>query len=337
MSGLERCLGGLAESNEVAESLLANQRAVHDQLDRQYYRWVSDECNWFTDHGEQHIKSVLHQASNLLRGHLEKDDAGYLNEMELYLLISSILWHDVAMVRSRADHAEEVTEVIEEMKMTFQNPGIRRSVERIAKAHSGEDGLSLARTKASVTADHRSYTVNERALAAVLRFADEISENQSRVSHSELVLDEVPEESLIYWRFAQSIPGIRIDLERERVVVSIELDIKEAVERYPCPSEYRHRARDGELPLIKYVVCRLEKMNNEKAYCAPEFRKYVDIREIEARFALLDEDNGDHREVTEVIGDAGLKKSSSYPEISIFEEFFDHHAELVPENILGEH
>lgn len=333
MSDIEGALQSAAESNEICNTLYANYSNVYEYLESNYYRWVQSNCPYFTDHGRNHIKSVINQASGLLIDHIQKDETDVLKPIDLYLLLTSIIWHDVGMVEHRAGH-EDITDITEEVKnIAFPNPGVRSTVEQIVRAHTGDDALQKAKTRSTISVEHRNFSVHPRALAALLRFADEISESQGRVSSSNVVMDQVPDESKIYWEYARSITGVRPDPDRERIIVEIELKKDEATTTYDCPDDYLHRAENGEISLMEYIVCRLEKMNNEKAYCAPEFRRYVDIREIEVRITILDDDRSILVDQNEILGDAGLRSQDPYPDIEIFDEFFNKHESLHPSKI----
>ena len=156
----------------------------------------------------------------------------------------------------------------------------------IAQAHAGRDGLTNARRETDCVVV-QTFTVYPRALAAIVRFADEISENRSRISLA--LMPEVPPESQIYWQYANCITAVRPDPSRERVILSIEVPDGSAAERFLCPEELSNRV-DGSknISLIEYLILRLEKMNNELAYCEPEFHsRYANIREILVRLSIL--------------------------------------------------
>lgn len=333
MEGLESHLDKLAADDGVADYLIENFKSVHRYLEEDYYRWVQANCSHFTDHGEHHIKTVISQASALLEEHIEDPDEGELSAVDVYLLLSAIIWHDVGMVKHRAGHEEAVTEFTEEVKrMAFPNPGVQGVIERIVKAHTGGDhALQIPKRKENITIKHRSYTVYSRALAAILRFADELAENPGRVSSS--IFSTVPEESKIFWKYSESIKGINPQPRRQRINVDVELGIDDAVSQFICPDKYEDRAVDGEISLIEYIVCRLEKMNSEKTYCAPEFKRFVDISEIDARITILDGDRNEIAEVNEILRDTGLKGEKQYQQVRIFDDFFAEHSSLKPESL----
>src|ERR1700681_3473866 len=93
--------------------------------------------------------------------------------------------------------------MVEKIKGVFPNVAVRRVAEEIARAHSGNEGLKIPRADETCSVEHRSITVYPRSMAAVVRFADEVSENQTRISAE--LLEKVPDGSKIFWEYASCI------------------------------------------------------------------------------------------------------------------------------------
>lgn len=329
---LEEELRARARKDPDAEDLWNRYTTMKSYLDREYYPWIQANCPFYTDHGDLHIRSVIHSASQLLDAHLKKTARqSELSSLDLFLVLAAILWHDVGNVYGRSGHAKKVAEMTREIKaLGFPNPDIHRLVNEIAIAHGGENGLDTPREREDCSTSHKSYSVYPLALAALVRFADEVSENQSRISHA--LLPSVPAENRIYWEYASCIAASLPDAARQRVRVSVNIPIESATAVLPC-KDYRDRFGTDDLSLIEYVVCRFEKMNNERAYCSPRFSRYVSIREIEVLFTLTHNDArvDDYEEVV-VFGDGGLRQDS-YPAIDVFGPFFSDHPKWKPDEI----
>src|SRR5439155_17304816 len=231
-------------------------QAMKAYLSREYYRWIQANCPYYTDHGDHHIKTVIQAASGLLSQQLNGTRKNDLTTLDLFLILSGILWHDVGNVLERSGHAKRVAEMTEEIKkLGFPDLQVHRLVVEISRAHSGKDGLSIPR----VEEDCLTYTVYPKALAAIVRFADEISEDRSRISGT--LLPHIPEEHKIYWEYASCISASRPDPARERVVVSIEVQVDKTIVTFPCKEFPQRSDQEGKIPLITYLLCRLEKMN----------------------------------------------------------------------------
>jgi hypothetical protein len=330
---LELELKRLAKKDKDATDFFHRYETMKEYLSREFYPWIQANSPFFTDHGQQHVKSVLETVSFLLSGRLNPKEKGEkLTSLDVFLILSAVLWHDVGMVFGRVDHQERVAAVTEKVKeLGFPQPTIHRLVVEISKAHVGRQGLDIPKWEDLCTTANGTYKVYTQALAAIVRFADEISENNSRISMA--LLHNVPVDNRIYWEYANSIAAARPEPERSRVVLAIEVQKEKIVQKFRCNTFSARTDEMGELSLIEFILCRLEKMNNERAYCAPKFNRYVSIQEIEARFTILDgaERFGNYG-VTVVLGDSGLSKTS-YPDIQLFEDFFNQYPEWKPQRL----
>lgn len=328
--------------DEIAKHLWHNYELVKGYLSKEYYRWVQINCPYYTDHGEQHIQSVIRAASMLL-GRYRADH--HLPPLDIFLLLSAILWHDVGNVFERSKHAEIIAPMTEEIKnIGFSDPSVQRMVVEIAGAHTRRDGLTGPRSSADcVLLSDATLTTNPQELAAILRFADEVSENRARVSEKMIPQVKVNRpESLVYWQFARCIAAARPDPARQRIVLTIEFPRELATERYICPEECLYLGEASPLghsptiPLIDYIMYRLEKMNNERAYCAPLFSSYAKISSIEVRLSLMEGPlpvEGFNVEFS--LGDSGLTSTAAdvYPDIPVLKEFFRKHDEWTPTSL----
>lgn len=315
-----------------AESLWPRYKLMKDYLETNYYRWVQANCRFFTDHGQQHIQSVIQAASSLLRLRLLPRKTSDLSSIDIFLLLCAIIWHDTGMVFGRSGHADEIARVTADIRVLgFPDPTIYRLVLEIARAHGGRSGLSLPRTDEDISITGTTYTVHPRALAAVVRFADEVSENRSRISLA--LLPDVPEHNQIYWYYAASIVASRPEPERERVVVTVELQRDHLLRSFHCDPTFVHRADgNGKITLLEYVLCRLEKMNNELTYCGSHLSKFVAIREIEARLTILVDDQRlqNYDNFTFVFGASGLGHAE-FPDTPLYNQFFGRYPDWRPE------
>jgi hypothetical protein len=166
-----------------------------------------------------------------------------------------------------------------------------------------------------------------------VRLADEVSESRDRISYD--LIEQVPEEQRIYWEYANVVSASIPEPARERLVVGIELQRNVATQRFRCGAASLKERTDaeGRMSLIEYVLCRLEKMNNERAYCSPEFGRYCAIREVEARFMICDGVGRiENCELSITLGDAGLG-GEGYPSIPVFVSFFEQHPDWHPDRL----
>jgi hypothetical protein len=254
--------------------------------------------------------------------------------------MSAVLWHDVGMVYGRSGHAARVAGMTAEVRaIGFPNPDIQRLVGEISLAHAGPDGLDKARQREDVSTANRQYTVYPAALAALLRFADEVSENQARISHA--LLNQVPADQRIYWDYASCVAASIPDPSRRSVRISVNVPHSAAVTSHEisdatadgCQRAFATRTGKTVITVIEYIISRLEKMNNERAYCAPRFLRYVEMRELEVVLTLTKNNErveGYHDMF--ILGDAGLRQSE-YPSIELFSVFFEENDRWKPESL----
>jgi hypothetical protein len=323
------------ERDQDAIDLWGRYISVKNYLTTEYYRWMQNNNPFLTDHGEQHIRSVIQACGMLLDRHLDPDISPgkrQLTTLDIFLVLSAILWHDVGNVYKREGHAQRAVEMTNQIKtLGFPEPEIHRLVTQIALAHSGRDGLSKASQEQDCSTFHNTYTVYPRALAAIVRFGDEVSENRFRVSAA--LLPDVPPANRVFWEYANTITASRPEPSRKRIVVTISIQREAAVQEYDCV-EFPNRCNsEGRIHLLDYVICRLEKMNNERAYCSPQFIRYATIEEIEARMTILD-GMVPVREDAVHFRDAGVH--NNYPQIPIFDNFYRSHPDWRPEKLKEE-
>jgi hypothetical protein len=327
---LENELERRSTQNEGAKALWAKYQNVKDYLTHNYYDWIQANAPFLTNHGKLHIDSVMQAADALLVKQLTGKARKDLSDLDIFLLLSAILWHDVGNVYGRTDHKARIAQMTDKIKeLGFPNPDIQRLVVDVARAHSGQGALSDARTQEDCSTEHDTYEVYPCALAGIVRFADEISENRARIAPA--LLSAVPDESKIYWEYANAIAASRPDPTRHRVVLTVTLDQQKARQRFKCKDFAKFQDADGKISLIEYIICRLEKMNRERVYCARYFSRYATIDEIECRLTLVD---GTERTLEQVIvvGNSGLGPEA-YPDINIVQDFFERYPRWKPENI----
>jgi hypothetical protein len=330
---LEREFERRAAKDANADNLWHRYETMLQYLETEYYGWVQTACPYYTDHGKPHIQSVIQTAGYLLAPRLKGGSKSDLTTMDLFLLLAAIIWHDVGMVYGRSGHADRVLTLMESIRtLAFPCPTTQRLVNEIVRAHAGDRGLCVPKPDEDCAMGSITYQVYPRALAAVLKLADEVSENRSRISLA--LLPSVPEAQQIFWQYTRTVVSARPEPERERIVMTIELDTDAVLRRFPCKEINGRCDGEGKISVLEYVLCRLEKMNNERIYCGTSLARYASIREIEARLTLVRgaERLADYDTLTLPIGDCGLDHTS-YPGVGLFLPFFDRHPRWRPETL----
>jgi hypothetical protein len=335
-SELEKALSKRAkiDPDGDAGTLKRSYDTMKEYLEKNHYPWVQANCPYFTDHGKAHITAVIHSASELVQERLGPKRTD-LTALDIYLILTAILWHDVGMVVDRATHADLVYQMTDEVSNFFPNPTVQGLVSQIASAHKGNSSLDELSIEEYCTINGPAQQINPAMLAAIVRFADEISENCTRASGQ--ILESVPDKQKIYWLYALSVSSCTAQPKRERVVVDFRFSSEHVVSRWPDKDFQEFRSKDDQMiHLITYALCRLEKLNNEREYCLRYFSTIAAIRQIDARFSIVQggrQLSGYDAHSIPVKG--GGVESGGYPSIKIVKDFFEKHPQWAVGSIEG--
>lgn len=319
LTKLENELKVRAENcDEEAQHYYKKYDLIKDYLQENYYPWIHDKCRYFTDHGENHVKSIILATSDLLKLQIESNG---LKSVEIFLLLSSIIWHDVGMIHGRDLHGENVKNVMDKMSFVYDNATIKNAIVQIVKAHTGDLALSKVEKEIHISTKYGNYKIYLRSLAALLRFCDEISENHTRISIPVLESGEVPDENRLFWEYASCITASFPDPRENTVIIDIRIPVNKVLKKFNLGGK--------KIYLVEYIIKRLAKINSERVYCAPEFRVYVDINSLDVKLSLIDGyDKVDGFETRIVIDE-----SYYYSIINLTDKFFKENPLWVPNEL----
>lgn len=172
-----------------------------------------------TDHGINHIKSVISHAQSILV------DPTQLTGYELYLLLISIHFHDVGNIWGRDKHEEKIADIIAKMGDTLPLDTAEQGfVTAIATAHGGYADGSKDTIRAIDIADesYDSVQIRCKLLAAILRFADEISDDLGRAAPPEI---SIPVQNQAYHEYSKALIPISIDGETIKFQFRVPYDL----------------------------------------------------------------------------------------------------------------
>ena len=124
-----------AQNDKDIEELWHKYKATKGNLAKEYYPWVQSKLPYYTDHGERHISSIIRIANELLRPILRGRLRNNFTGVDIFLLLSSIIWHDVGMVDKRSGHAEIIQGIGKHIQRTgFPQPILNRNCIRNSKS-----------------------------------------------------------------------------------------------------------------------------------------------------------------------------------------------------------
>jgi hypothetical protein len=168
---------------------------------------------YLTDHGPQHYQNLETNLSLLLPDEVKRQ----LAVEEIFLLLCAVHFHDIGLLSEkypdepwtdvRKDHVNRTYDYLHDF---YKDWGLNRfeaaALKNICLGHSGKTLYELPEEAVI----HRSR-IRVQFLAALLRMADELDLDYTRVSPTILRLKKIPEESLEHWRKHEEIGGVLID------------------------------------------------------------------------------------------------------------------------------
>lgn len=224
-----------------------------------------------TDHGVEHVESVMHHAYCILGPKIR-----FLCGYEIYLLLLSIHFHDLGNVTGREHHEEKIVEVFEKLGCSLELDNVERMwVNQIARAHGGYEGEDKDTIKhIDVDDTCKGIKVRAKVLAAILRFADEISDDLNRSKFNGV---DIPKESQAYHLYSHFLEPVSISGETLKF-------------HFHIPYEYT-QARVGkgkeEVYIYDEIMERLGKCMREFDYCKRYAGEFLNLSTIDVCIDIL--------------------------------------------------
>lgn len=244
----------------------------------------------YTPHDGAHFDEVVRYAGQLLNA----DSPGewdVLTPYELYLLLVAIRIHDAGNIKGRDEHTKRCHSILNDYRMAIGNDSADvRYIAQIAEAHGGKTPqgdkdtirlLDLVRASGAIT-------FRARALAAVLRFADEICETRMR-GPSEIDMGSMPPHSQIYHKYMHAIESCVYDPTDKRVKIEYSVLQSDAIRKWGCETRGEGENAYNERYLIDEIYDRVEKMNTERLYCISHMQEVCTVFGIRAAITIWDE------------------------------------------------
>lgn len=180
-----------------------------------------DNKVYLNDHSANHVKMVMQKVSAILK------DCSYLTPYECFILLVAIQIHDAGHIfNGREGHEKTGRNLMEKLEVTTME---KKIIGDIARAHSGKNdpigGLSYKTTILG-------QTVRIQELAALLRFGDELADENSRASSYMLEKGLIPEESKLYHAFSESLYNFMPDKESHSIQMGFCLTKQQVQNKY---------------------------------------------------------------------------------------------------------
>jgi len=177
---------------------------------------------YLTDHGPNHVAKVIKHATELAKSK-ESD----LTPYEVYMLLTAIHFHDVGNIFGREGHAVSAERVMEGLASYFvYETTEKRYIKNIAEAHGGKINGSKDTIGLLPPSDEAlNQTVRMQHMAAILRLADELSDDRSRAARFMLDSGQLPPESEVHHRYANSLHTVLVDADHKEIKMKFEMSL----------------------------------------------------------------------------------------------------------------
>lgn len=231
-----------------------------------------------TDHGPDHVRMVAENAKQLVGDFSLRRLNGY----EIYLLLLAIHFHDVGNCFGREEHEKKIDEVMCALgdKLPLDTAE-RLMVSDIATAHGGytsgstEDKDTLKPLKSIDSCN--GITIRPALLAAILRFADELSDDNTRCNRFLDKLGVIPPENQIFHAYSAALAPITFNAN----VIDFKYYIPYEQSQEKIPNE------DGSF-LYDEIMKRLKKCMRELEYCRKYAEGFIRITTLNVELNVMD-------------------------------------------------
>ena len=225
--------------------------------------------NIMTIHGCRHVSDLVESLDKLGLSIGEKKGTTPLNPLESYILLCAAHLHDAGNLGGRKDHPMRSGELIKNHRDLFYDTETCHHIYNVARVHGGIDGKYGRDTFRKIHADNYSFP-RIRLLAAMLRMADELSENPERVPRELLNWFKASSTSNLAFRYAECFQ--RFDLQNDT------LDIQFRI--YPDQHKLVTVVDGKSVVFFDHLEHKIDVIEKEARYCSQYGRPDFDIRRI---------------------------------------------------------
>lgn len=241
-------------------------------------QWIADEYyqstgaalaregERYTRHDISHVDDVIETAGRLLGAGITDSLFEKLSPYEVYVLLLAILLHDAGNARQRKHHEKLPKHILAAMGPLSKLVQTEvRLIASIAEAHGGRSPSGSKDTIVDIVPKEvvqlQHLEIRARLLAAVLRLADELSENPHRADPQALTEPYDPPQSVIHNLFC-SVVSTSIDYPGRILYLNFSIPRSRLNEEFLLDAE-----TGAKILLADYIVERIEKCDSERRYC----------------------------------------------------------------------
>ena len=213
------------------------------------------EPMWLTDHGPEHIATVIRRIEDLIF----RNGKCVLSPYETYLTIVAAHFHDIGNIFGREEHEKRAREIMFGLSDAYvgTNNIEKRMICEIAMSHGGKVGPYGDKDTIGNLQQERQV----KKLAAILRFADELADDNTRTNRFVMdAIDESAPGSKIFHLYADRLNPPAVDHDTSSVKLTFELLKEHLAAQYP--------KLDGQAYLLDEIFLRTLKTFHEQVYCS---------------------------------------------------------------------
>lgn len=285
------------------------------------------------DHGPTHISKVIYNATQLI-----KSPKCELSEYEVYILLMAIHLHDVGNIYGREKHELNSIEVMQKIGSEAGNDRIEWDfIFDIAEAHGG---FPKDKITALTTEQLLNFPIRRGFLAAILKFADELSDDRTRANRFQQQNNLLPLGSELYHMYSYCLHSVSVDLGAKQVKVLFDIEEKALLADYTkIKKNASGRKTKKKAQLLTEIYERTYKMHTERMYCMRFLRPDIEIDKIRVSITItLDKQSENKKRVKKYInydlGEIGYPDGSGLEGVlSMIPKLKEYTAEKVAEKI----
>lgn len=254
----------------------------------------------YTDHSGEHFDEVVRYAGFLLAFDPNSEEFPKKidhSPFEIFLLLMAIRLHDVGNIYGRDGHERKAIDVYKEsVPPASRDPLVSNTIFRIAQAHGGKSSRQDKDTIADLQeTDHLGSNIRfkPRAIAALVRFADEICEHRGRVKMHMIDSGVIPEHNLIYHLYGASIKSSVVNRSDKSVSIDYVVHQKYLRQSYPVEPPKANGRPQKKKFLIDEILDRIGKLNLERIYCNQYLEPQYQTDRIHIKIYIVDGEHGE--------------------------------------------
>jgi hypothetical protein len=294
--------GGLPYPDRLANVFNYLEQYVYPQVERGA---LLNDSGYLTDHGENHIRTVIARADDLIR---HNNAPRLLSAYEVYLLVQAIHFHDVGNIFGRTGHEKRLAEVFTALgPLVGDDAPERRAIQRIAAAHGGTvNGSKDTIGQLQPVEPVLGKEVHFQALAATLRLADELADDSTRAARFMLAQNEIRPASEVFHRYALALHSVIVKPEHHTIQLDFQFTRNDATRDFG-KAQLR-------VFLLDEIFARTLKMHCERMYCMRFMRDIARIDAIDVRITVYQ----DNDSISPIVDPIGYRLAESgYPDFTV--------------------